>query len=174
VEWASGGREQRIHCEFDRECPALLGITSGPLSGFVRIGRLFGAVLACSPLTVGPQAVRLRFFTSGKGVGIVRHAPRANTLGIAVVSVHLLAPVASPVTAQQVTGVLGSPGATKIITGQQLPPPEPKFGSARELPSPRPGRHPVVPPKDAPNVLLDDAAAVLPWRLCAHALSTFC
>jgi arylsulfatase len=65
--------------------------------------------------------------------------------------------------AQQVTGVPGSPGATTTIDGKQLPPPDPKFGGvinerasdSKAWWAPR-----VVPPKDAPNVLLimtDDA-----------------
>jgi arylsulfatase len=57
----------------------------------------------------------------------------------------------------QVTGELGSPSATTTIPGNQLPPPDPKFGgvindnAAQSKPwwPPR-----IVPPKDAPNVLL--------------------
>src|SRR3954470_14393720 len=75
----------------------------------------------------------------------------------------LLALSCTSALAQQVTGVPGSPGATTTIDGKQLPPPEPNFGGGiREKASdstawwaPR-----VVPPKDAPNVLLimtDDA-----------------
>ena len=70
--------------------------------------------------------------------------------------------------AQQVTGVPGSPGATTTIDGKQLPPPDPKFGgvikekASESTPwwAPR-----VVPPKDAPNVLLimtDDAGFSAP------------
>ncbi|MEJ8821603.1 arylsulfatase [Variovorax humicola] len=59
--------------------------------------------------------------------------------------------------AQQVTGVLGTPGATTTLDGRQLPPPDPKFGGeitqkaseSKEWWAPR-----VVPPKNAPNVLL--------------------
>ena len=58
---------------------------------------------------------------------------------------------------QKITGVPGSPSATTTIDGKQLPPQPPKFGgvikeSARDSTpwwAPR-----VVPPKDAPNVLL--------------------
>ena len=61
------------------------------------------------------------------------------------------------VSAQQVTGVLGSPSATTTIDGKQLPQPDPKFGgvikekASESTPwwAPR-----VVPPKGAPNVLL--------------------
>jgi arylsulfatase len=63
----------------------------------------------------------------------------------------------------QVTGELGSPSATTTLPGNQLPPPAPKFGGvinddamqSKEWWPPR-----VVPPKDAPNILLiltDDA-----------------
>jgi arylsulfatase A-like enzyme len=62
-----------------------------------------------------------------------------------------------PASAQQVNGTPGSPGATTTIDGKQLPPPAPKFGgvikekAAESTPwwAPR-----VVPPKEAPNVLL--------------------
>jgi hypothetical protein len=59
--------------------------------------------------------------------------------------------------AQQITGVPGSPSATTTIPGEQLPPPAPKFGGV--ITENRPGSTPwwpptVVPPKDAPNVLL--------------------
>ncbi len=72
------------------------------------------------------------------------------------------------VSAQQVTGELGSPDATTTIEGSQLPPPPPKFGgvikdNAMESTSWWPPR--VVPPKDAPNVLLimtDDAGFGVP------------
>jgi arylsulfatase len=56
-----------------------------------------------------------------------------------------------------VTGELGSPSATTTIPGNQLPPPDPKFGGeikdnaaqSKSWWAPR-----IVPPKDAPNVLL--------------------
>ena len=77
------------------------------------------------------------------------------------ISVALL--TATPMLAQQVTGTLGSPSATTTIGGKQLPPPDPKFGGvikngalqSKAWWAPR-----VVPPKDAPNILLiitDDA-----------------
>ncbi len=54
-------------------------------------------------------------------------------------------------------GALGSPSGTTTLSGKQLPPPDPKFGGvirpdARESKPWWPPR--VVPPKDAPNVLL--------------------
>ncbi len=68
----------------------------------------------------------------------------------------------------QTTGEVGSPGATTTITGEQLPPPDPKFGGeikddalqSKPWWAPR-----VVPPKEAPNVLLiitDDAGFGVP------------
>ncbi len=75
---------------------------------------------------------------------------------------------ASSVSAQQTTGTPGSPGATTTIDGKQLPAPDPKFGGviknvaleSRPWWAPR-----VVPPKEAPNVLLiitDDAGFAVP------------
>ncbi len=63
----------------------------------------------------------------------------------------------SAATAQQVTGTPGSPEATATIDGRYLPPPPAKFGGQIELNAAQskpwwPPR--VVPPKDAPNILL--------------------
>jgi arylsulfatase A-like enzyme len=70
--------------------------------------------------------------------------------------------------AQQVTGTPGAPDATTTIDGRQLPPPDPKFGGVIQddaLQS-KPWWAPrIVPPKDAPNVLLiitDDAGFGVP------------
>ena len=63
----------------------------------------------------------------------------------------------APAAAQQATGVPGSPGATTTIPGNQLPPPQPPFGGViREtLEGSRTWWPPqIVPPRDAPNVLL--------------------
>jgi arylsulfatase A-like enzyme len=80
----------------------------------------------------------------------------------------LLAVTNISVEAQQATGVPGSPGATTTIDGKQLPPPDPSFGGVIQddaLQS-KPWWAPrVVPPKDAPNVLLiitDDAGFGVP------------
>src|SRR5262245_26048456 len=73
-----------------------------------------------------------------------------------------------PLFAQQVTGTPGSPGATMSLSGKQLPAPDPKFGGvikddalqSKYWWAPR-----VVPPKNAPNVLLiitDDAGFGVP------------
>ena len=89
---------------------------------------------------------------------------------------HLLASVAAlalaiagpPAVAQQVTGELGSPSATTTIPGNQLPAPDPQFGGvikndalqSKAWWAPR-----IVPPQDAPNVLLiitDDAGFGVP------------
>ena len=70
--------------------------------------------------------------------------------------------------AEQVTGTLGSPGATTTISGKQLPAPDPAFGGVikEDALSSKPWWAPrVVPPKDAPNVLLiitDDAGFGVP------------
>lgn len=80
----------------------------------------------------------------------------------------VLMTVAPSAQAQQVTGELGSPSATTSIDGKQLPAPDPKFGgvinndSLKSKPwwAPR-----IVPPKDAPNVLLiitDDSGFGVP------------
>ena len=63
----------------------------------------------------------------------------------------------TPVSAQQVTGILGSPDATVTLDGKQLPPPPMPFGgvikeSAKDSTPWWPPR--VVPPKGAPNILL--------------------
>jgi arylsulfatase len=70
--------------------------------------------------------------------------------------------------AVEVDGVLGSASATTTITGKQLPPPDPAFGgeiNTQALQS-KPWWAPrVVPPKQAPNVLLiitDDAGFGVP------------
>src|SRR5271157_3724139 len=68
----------------------------------------------------------------------------------------------------QTTGVPGSPGATTTISGKQLPAPDPKFGGvvkdgalqSKAWWAPR-----IVPPKQAPNVLLimtDDSGFGVP------------
>ena len=80
----------------------------------------------------------------------------------------LMALAAMPARAQQVTGVLGSPGATTTIPNTQLPPPDPKFGGVikDDALQSKPWWAPrVVPPKDAPNVLLiitDDSGFGVP------------
>ncbi len=70
--------------------------------------------------------------------------------------------------AQVVTGELGSPSATTTIDGKQLPAPDPKFGGVikRDALESTPWWAPrIVPPKQAPNVLLimtDDAGFGVP------------
>jgi arylsulfatase len=90
----------------------------------------------------------------------------ANKLSSTVIDVgqQLAIPVAASGGAKvEVTGELGSPSATTTIDGLQLPPPAPEFGGvikdgALQSTPWWPPR--VVPPKDAPNILLimtDDA-----------------
>ena len=68
----------------------------------------------------------------------------------------------------QVTGTLGSPNATTTIEGNQLPAPDPKFGGVvnNDALQSKPWWAPrIVPPKEAPNVLLiitDDAGFGVP------------
>ena len=70
--------------------------------------------------------------------------------------------------APQVTGTFGSPSATTTIDGKQLPAPDPKFGGAIKddaLQSKAWWAPRIVPPKQAPNVLLimtDDAGFGVP------------
>ena len=84
-----------------------------------------------------------------------------------VLAVGVLA-VGHPVDAQEVTGKLGSPGATTTIDGKQLPPPPAEFGGEikEEALQSTPWWPPrVVPPEDAPNVLLiitDDSGFGVP------------
>jgi len=64
---------------------------------------------------------------------------------------------AAPVDAQQINGVPGSPSATRTINGTCLPSQRPPFGGvinfdAKDSKPYWPPR--VVPPKDAPNILL--------------------
>ena len=68
----------------------------------------------------------------------------------------------------QVTGTAGSPSATTTISGKQLPAPDPKFGGVikDDALQSKPWWAPrIVPPKEAPNVLLiitDDAGFGVP------------
>ena len=89
-------------------------------------------------------------------------------LGCAVIAV-VLAGVAR-IEAQQVTGVPGSPSATTTISGKQLPPRTLKFGGVikEKATDSKPWWPPtVVPPKGAPNVLLDHDRR-LRLRLAEH------
>ncbi|MGY3618392.1 hypothetical protein ACVJGD_004588 [Bradyrhizobium sp. USDA 10063] len=94
---------------------------------------------------------------------MVRVAPRKLLVGCA-----LLAWTVGTAYAQQTTGTPGSPSATTTIDGEQLPPPDPKFGGVikDDALQSKPWWAPrVVPPKDAPNVLLiitDDAGFGVP------------
>jgi len=75
---------------------------------------------------------------------------------------------ATPATAVETTGVVGAPDATTTISGKQLPAPQPKFGGEikNDALQSKPWWAPrIVPPKEAPNVLLiitDDAGFGIP------------
>ena len=92
-----------------------------------------------------------------------RQAVSAVLLGLVAVGVVPVIAVA-----QQITGVPGSPSAMTTINGQQLPAPPSKFGgvikdTAQQSKPYWPPR--IVPPKDAPNVLLimtDDSGYGVP------------
>lgn len=96
----------------------------------------------------------------------MKYKPLSPNWSLFTVTAALLA--GTPAHAQQVTGTLGAPSATTTIDGKQLPAPDPKFGGvikdgalqSKAWWAPR-----VVPPKDAPNVLLiitDDAGFGVP------------
>jgi len=96
----------------------------------------------------------------------MKHQPISPSLSLFTVTVALFA--GSPAHAQQVTGIPGSPAATTTVDGKQLPAPDPKFGGEIKdgaLQSTAWWAPRVVPPKDAPNVLLiitDDAGFGVP------------
>lgn len=83
-------------------------------------------------------------------------------------SVMLLALSGFSATAQEITGTLGSPSATTTLKGNQLPAPDPAFGGTitqQALDSTPWWAPQVVPPEDAPNILLiitDDAGFGVP------------
>jgi arylsulfatase A-like enzyme/LysM repeat protein len=93
-----------------------------------------------------------------------------NKLGSDKVEVgqKLVVATSAPANAPQITGVLGSPSATATIDGKQLPAPDPKFGGVikDDALQSKPWWAPrIVPPKQAPNVLLiitDDAGFGVP------------
>jgi arylsulfatase len=75
---------------------------------------------------------------------------------------------ALPAMAVETTGIPGSPSATTTIDGKQLPAPDPKFGGVikQDALQSKPWWAPrIVPPKEAPNVLLiitDDSGFGVP------------
>ncbi len=88
--------------------------------------------------------------------------------GLTVLASAMAISVTLPASAQQTTGTPGSPGATTTISGKQLPPPDPKFGGVikdNALQSKTWWAPRVVPPKQAPNILLimtDDSGFGVP------------
>lgn len=83
-------------------------------------------------------------------------------------SFSMLLMLCLPALADEISGTPGSPSATVTLSGKQLPPPDPKFGGVikDDALTSEPWWAPqVVPPKDAPNVLLiitDDAGFGVP------------
>ena len=83
--------------------------------------------------------------------------PNKYILRCAMLAVAIMA-AATSAPAQQINGTPGSPDATMTISGKQLPPPDPQFGGVIKdtATDSKPYWPPtVVPPKGAPNVLLD-------------------
>ena len=86
----------------------------------------------------------------------------------AIAGAVLLMLAALPALAVETTGAPGSPSATSTIDGRQLPAPDPKFGGVikNDALQSKPWWAPrIVPPKQAPNVLLiitDDAGFGVP------------
>jgi arylsulfatase len=93
-----------------------------------------------------------------------------NRLGSDLIKVgqKLVIAVGAPAGAVQVTGTLGTPNATTTIPGNRLPAPSPAFGGKIEngaLQSTPWWPPRIVPPKEAPNILLimtDDAGFAVP------------
>jgi len=95
-------------------------------------------------------------------------APKKLNIRAILLTTFSLMLAGSPLLAQEVTGEPGSPSATTTISGKQLPAPEPKFGGEikHDALQSKPWWAPrIVPPRDAPNVLLiitDDAGFGVP------------
>jgi arylsulfatase A-like enzyme len=85
-----------------------------------------------------------------------------------IASFAMLLMLCLPALGDEISGTPGSPSATVTLGGKQLPPPDPKFGGVikDDALTSKPWWAPqVVPPKDAPNVLLiitDDAGFGVP------------
>jgi arylsulfatase A-like enzyme len=92
---------------------------------------------------------------------------RFSLAALSLTATAILAALA-PASAQQVQGAPGSPSATTTIDGRRLPAPDPSFGGviAPDALNSKPWWAPrIVPPKEAPNVLLiitDDAGFGVP------------
>src|SRR5260370_15433800 len=86
----------------------------------------------------------------------------------AMLAIAVMATAASAQAQVQTSGTPGSPGATTTISGKQLPAPDPKFGGVikDDALKSKPWWAPrIVPPKQAPNILLimtDDSGFGVP------------
>ena len=93
---------------------------------------------------------------------------RRTVLPMLLLAVAMVMVMSVPAVAQQVTGTPGAPDATTTIDGKQLPAPDPKFGGVikdEALQSKAWWAPRIVPPKQAPNILLiitDDAGFGVP------------
>jgi len=104
--------------------------------------------------------MKIDFYTAMRRCGVRPLAPLFTALSFA------LSPVIA--SAVETTGQVGSPSATTTIEGDQLPAPDPKFGGKIEKDALQstawwPPR--IVPPKQAPNILLiitDDSGFGVP------------
>jgi arylsulfatase A-like enzyme len=89
-------------------------------------------------------------------------------VGTALVGTMAILVATTTAHAQEITGTPGAPDSTTTIDGKQLPAPEPKFGGVinNDALKSKPWWAPrIVPPKEAPNVLLiitDDAGFGVP------------
>ncbi|MGL4398413.1 MAG: arylsulfatase [Luteolibacter sp.] len=94
--------------------------------------------------------------------------PTSHLLFNGILTSAALVLVISATAQVQTTGTVGSPSATTTIPGNQLPAPDPKFGGVikDDALNSKPWWAPrIVPPKDAPNVLLiitDDSGFGVP------------
>src|SRR5271157_1518122 len=100
-----------------------------------------------------PQNLKMRIHSNA----LMKLDQNRGPLGLAITWLFFALPAALPVNAQEINGTPGSPGATTTIDGTQLPPPDPKFGGVikENAVQSKPWWAPrVVPPKQAPNILL--------------------
>src|SRR5436190_22008376 len=117
-------------------------------------------VMPCEELQVRIRATKF--------IGEISEAVVKKSLIALSLSVLIGTTAASSVFAQQITVTPGSASATTSLSGEQLPPPDPKFGGVikDDALQSKPWWAPrIVPPKQAPNILLimtDDSGFGVP------------